>query len=197
MSSRQDPDKPILRDHVYDGIQEYDQKLPNWWLFTLYIFVVLFVLYWVAHYHLHAIPTDAERLDPIVEEVREKKMEQMLTMLDDDNLLRMSQNESGVAECKTIYTSTCLPCHGPNMGGKSEGAVYIGLSLMDSEWKYGGEPTEIYQMIYDGTPNPEEALARGEIVMPAQGTILGAEKAAKVTAFVLNQSPHVETPASE
>jgi cytochrome c oxidase cbb3-type subunit III len=187
MSTTRESSKPVLREHVYDGIQEYDQKLPNWWLFTLYIFVVVFVVYWVAFFHLGKLPTDAGRLDPRVAELRQKKASQMAAMLDDTKLLQMSKDSAVIAEGKTIYTSICFPCHGPNLGGKTEGAIYIGLSLVDKEWKYGGTPTAIYKQIYNGTPDPAANLAKGEMIMPPQGAVLGAEKAAKVASFVIHE----------
>ena len=33
----------VLREHEYDGIQEYDQKLPNWWL-TIFIAANVFFI---------------------------------------------------------------------------------------------------------------------------------------------------------
>ncbi len=179
--------EPEIRNHTYDGIQEYDQKLPNWWLFTLYITMVFFVVYWVAYYQLKKAPMDEERLDPVLAQIEEKRMESMLAMLNNENLLAMSKDSSVVSDGEQTYNTVCLACHGPGLKGKNEGPQYIGLSLVDDEWKYGGEPKEIYEMIYNGTPNPAEAMAKGEIIMPGQGVLIGAEGAAKVTAYILNE----------
>jgi cytochrome c oxidase cbb3-type subunit III len=191
MSTREAP-TPILREHVFDGIQEYDQKLPNWWLFTLYIFVVLFVAFWIAFYHVHALSTDAAKLDPQIAELRQKKTNLMAAMLNDDKLLAMSKDSAVIAEGKGIYTSVCLPCHGPNLGGKTEAPMYIGRSLLTKDLKYvkaptGISPIAVYKQIYNGTPDPAANLAKGEMIMPPQGLVLGAEKAAKAAAFVVHE----------
>ncbi|HYF37045.1 MAG TPA: cbb3-type cytochrome c oxidase N-terminal domain-containing protein [Prosthecobacter sp.] len=63
MSSSPPPSDPKLRDHIYDGIQEYDQKLPNWWLFSWYITMVGFVIAWFVYYQLGVGKSDVEAID--------------------------------------------------------------------------------------------------------------------------------------
>ena len=68
-SKKQSPNnEPTLRDHVYDGIQEYDQKLPNWWLFTLYIAIAWFVVHWLCYYQLGLGSSDTIVIDKAMAE---------------------------------------------------------------------------------------------------------------------------------
>ena len=51
-----------LRPHVFDGIEEYDQKLPNWWLWTFYGAIILFVVLWFGYYQMGKGMSDEERI---------------------------------------------------------------------------------------------------------------------------------------
>src|SRR5436190_16751824 len=50
----QTPDEETLRPHTYDGIQEYDKRLPRWWLLTLYGAMVFAAIYW-GYYHTYGV----------------------------------------------------------------------------------------------------------------------------------------------
>src|SRR5687767_7460453 len=83
------PEDPI-RPHVFDGIQEYDKKLPNWWLNTLYLTILFWVGYW-GYYEWFGIGRSGEQ---VVTAAMAKIESERLSAakLDDASLWKMSQN---------------------------------------------------------------------------------------------------------
>ena len=56
MSARgNDPNRDRLLDHDADGIREFDNALPRWWLYGFYLTIVFAAVY-VLNYHLLASP---------------------------------------------------------------------------------------------------------------------------------------------
>lgn len=182
--------KVTLLEHEYDGIQEYDQHLPNWWLFTLYGAIVFSVGYWFFYFQTNPFDSDITRLHAEMAQVQEAQLAASLKMLDDNMLWEQSRSPEFVNAGRAVFMESCVACHGADLKGG------IGFNLVDSEWVHGGKPVEIFGVIAKGAYTPEGQPT----AMQAWESILGSRKIAEVVAFILShhQQPPAETaPAAE
>jgi len=161
-----------LRNHEYDGIQEFDNRLPNWWLWTFYGAIIFTVLYWFSWYDADLMKDDGARVDAQMEKVEEIRLA-AIGDLSPESLWQMSGNSGFVAKGEEVYQSKCATCHGPNLEGG------IGLSLVDDNWRWGNNPISIYTMVAEGSPDKQSG-------MQAWMNELGPQKVSQVTAYVLS-----------
>jgi cytochrome c oxidase cbb3-type subunit III len=167
-----------LRDHVFDGIQEYDQRLPNWWLNTLYGAIVFWIVFWFVNIIAGIIPSDGAQLDAEMSRIAAAKMASSIDVSNDETFWAMSRNGVFTDAGKQTFNSLCVACHLPSMRGKSENPTAVGPDLTDTSWIHGGTPKEIYNTVSKGV------LAKG---MPTWEPVLGQKKTAEVVAYVLSR----------
>lgn len=182
MSNQENPKSPQddkLRPHVYDGIQEYDNRLPNWWLWTFYGAVIFSVLYWFSWYNADVMESDAAVVEAQMAKVEEARLA-AIGEINNDTLWQMSRNEGFVSAGEEIYREKCVACHGPDL---KAGAGLAGVSLVDDEWKWGNQPLSVYAVVTNGSPDKMAG-------MQAWVGELGPQKVSQVVAFVL--SHHTE-----
>lgn len=185
----------ILREHEFDGIQEYDQKLPNWWLFTFYGAIIWFVVYWFCYYQLHHLRSDREVVVAEMKTVYEKKareLEATLASLNDETLIHSWATDAGiVANGEAIFTTNCVACHGADLSAvmmAGEQKIPLpGRPLNDGVWEYGGKPMDIFNIINKGSPADAKGLNGAK--MQAWDQMLTPKQIAEVTAFIIAKNP--------
>ena len=158
-----------LLDHTYDGIQEYDNPMPRWWLLTFAGTIIFSVIYMMnigpvgngkgriadyeasmaAYAKAHPAPTGGD--------------------MNADQLLALAKDREQLEEGKEAYTAYCASCHAPDGGG------LIGPNLADAYWLHGGTITDIYNTVTNGV------LEKG---MPPWGKTLKPAQLAAVVAYV-------------
>jgi cytochrome c oxidase cbb3-type subunit 3 len=169
--------KAQVRDQVLghadesDGIEEYDNPMPNWWLGLFYITIVWAVLY-AAHYHFIAKRSQPGHLAAEMAEAdrrwpREAAAAQAATLV---------MSEEAVEAGEGIYQANCVSCHAADLSGG------IGPSLVDTVWIHGGSPEAVLATITNGVP---------EKGMLTWGPILGPEKVAQVAAYIVHKNREV------
>lgn len=158
--------------HSYDGIEEYDNHLPNWWLVTLFATIVFGIGYYFHYEVLRSGPSQLEAYEQSVaaDRAAAAARARRAGALTDETFATLARDPAIVRAGQGVFTAQCVACHGPNGGGT------IGPNLTDNAWIHGPRATQIYRTISEGVP------ARG---MPAWGPQLGEERSQAVTAYLL------------
>lgn len=188
--------KVVVRPHEYDGIQEYDQTLPNWWLFIFFGAILFFPLCWLAYYQFGMMRPSGEIVSAQmaqIEKVKAKALDEMLAKLDDKVLIsKWAKDEQTVANGRETFMANCTACHGQNLSarmdlGNGQSVPLPGLSLIDGQWKYGSHPMDIFKLINAGTP-PDSAGNNGA-KMEAWGLKMAPIKIVELVSFIISQNP--------
>lgn len=187
-----------LLDHEYDGIREYDNPLPRWWLWLFYGSIVFAVIY-TPYYYLGFGPTSTEEYEQEMEAAKASRAAMTAPAAAPAagapgapsappaaEAPSLQGNAAAIAEGKTIYATNCMPCHG--MAG--EGG--IGPNLTDAYWIHGNTYDNIVHTVTVGVPD------KGMIAWQA---MLNPEKIRQVSAFVFSlkgsNPPNAKPPQGE
>jgi cytochrome c oxidase cbb3-type subunit 3 len=176
------PDEPLF-EHTYDGIQEYDNPMPRWWVLIFWATIAFAAIYaanvvpivgfgkgWHANY--------ADEMAAAEKKYAASRATRPAPA--DDVLLAMAGDPAAVESGKVVFMKNCMPCHRADAGG------VIGPNLTDEYWIHGGKPGDIHRVITAGV------LDKG---MPAWGAVLKPEEVEHVTAYVLSvHDTHPEDP---
>ena len=158
-------DKPMGHGAEADGIEEYDNPLPDWYIGLFFITIawgVIYMVNWHVIDHKSAAGLYAQEMAAA-----------KLQYPDLDKKVVQDTSAETLALGQEVFTTTCAACHNVDMTGK------IGPNLIDNKWIHGGEFETVVNTITNGVP------AKG---MPTWGPILGPKKVAAVASFVLSKN---------
>ncbi|QHD08394.1 cytochrome-c oxidase, cbb3-type subunit III [Pseudomonas sp. R76] len=176
--------------HAFDGIEEYDNPLPQWWFMlfagTLVFAVGYLILYpglgnwkgvlpgyedgWTQtkEWDKEMAKADA-RFGPIFAKFAAMPVEEVAR---DPQALKMGGR---------LFASNCAVCHGSDAKG-----AYGFPNLADNLWRWGGSAEAIKATILNGR----------HAAMPAWGEVLGEDGVKNVAAYVRHDLAKLPLPAN-
>ncbi|PYE82453.1 cytochrome-c oxidase, cbb3-type subunit III [Pseudoroseicyclus aestuarii] len=164
--------------HQWDGIEELNNPLPRWWLWTFYA-CILFALVYVILYPAWPLVNGAtagllgwSTRGEVAAEVQEVEagqadlwqslVETDIHVLRDNEELNRFAGQAGAA----LFRTNCSQCHGSGAAG-APGYP----NLLDDDWLWGGRIEQIATTIRHGIRTEEDPEARFS-QMPAFGEVL-------------------------
>lgn len=169
--------KDELLSHEYDGIREFDNALPRWWLYGFY-FTIVFAVAYAINYHVLSTPLWGKP-GMVAEYEAEVAAASRLAAsrpaaAGPSTALVALTDAASLAKGQEIYegANLCHACHRKDLGGM------VGPNLTDNLWIHGCTPAELVKNIATGFP-PQGMLPYGS------GTRLSDEQLLQVVSYIL------------
>jgi cytochrome c oxidase cbb3-type subunit 3 len=177
--------------HSWDGIEEWNNPMPRWWIWTFYATIIWGIGYTIAYpaWPLVSQATPgllgfstranvAAEIDAVAS--RNAALTDRLagvelaSIADDQEVYGFAVNKGAA-----VFRSHCSQCHGSGAAGA------VGYpNLLDDDWLWGGTLDEIAYTITHGIRN-EQSPETHWSQMPAFGEILAEEEITAVVQHVL------------
>lgn len=180
--------------HSWDGIEELNNPLPRWWLYTLYACIFWAVAYTIAYPAWPMISGATSGVlgystrGQVAEDIatHEAKNSGLVTELLAADLAMLPPADDlhryATARGASVFRAQCSQCHGSGAAG-AKGYP----NLLDDDWLWGGDIDNIAATITHGIRNETDDDARYS-EMPAFDEILEDEEIAGVVEYVVSLS---------
>jgi len=160
----------LLLDHSYDGIQELNHPLPNWWNVIFYVAIAYSAGYFIYYQYLGG-PTLRDEFKvhydkALAAQAEFKRLNSAFNLEHYNGIVA----DDGVNKGAVVFENNCLACH--NEKGKGD----IGPNLTDEYWLIAkGTPETVYNVVFTGSE---------ENGMPAWAELLTKDEIYQAVAYV-------------
>jgi len=159
--------------HSWDGLSEYNNPMPRWWLWLFYITIVFGLIYLALYPGLGAYKgllgwSSHGAWSDEVERV-EARVAPLFAAYAAVPIPELARNAEAMQTGRRLFGNNCAMCHGADGGGR------VGFpNIANNSWQWGGTPEQIHQ-----------SILRGRVaVMPGFGAALGERGVDEVAAYV-------------
>lgn len=177
-----------LLDHDADGIREFDNALPRWWLYGFY-FTIVFAAVYLVNYHVLPRPLFG-RAGMVAEYQAELEAASRVAASRPHaakaSVVAALTDQTSLEKGRAIFDgpiNTCFACHRNDLGG------LVGPNLTDDKWLHGCSIQDVVNSITTGYPEKgmmpfgtgkpltdEQVLQVGSYVLSKRGSAPPAPK---------------------
>ena len=180
--------------HSWDGIQELNNPLPRWWLWTLYITIIWGIGYTIAYPAWPMIKGATTGVigwstrgnvaaDIAAHKGNNADLVTALLSVEMETLPQnVDLNRYVIARGRSVFTAQCSQCHGSGAAG-AKGYP----NLLDNDWLWGGSIDEITYTVRHGIRNETDGDARWS-QMPAFADVLSDDEIAATVEYLISLS---------
>ena len=163
--------------HTWDGLQEFNNPLPRWWLWLFYLTLIFAVGYFILYpgvgiYDGYAGWTQEKQYEDEMARA-EATYGPIFAKYASQDLNALAADPAARKVGERLYLTYCSQCH----GSAGQGAVGF-PNLADNDWLYGGDAETIKTSILHGRSG----------MMPPFGAALGDQGVKELAAYVVSLS---------